>query len=148
MRERSAIVPRQYSQVFSYPWEGVVRVGVITDRAGLKVMNRHAYRGRKPTPLGNLAVPFMRAALVTLVGEDQAHTPRIRPATGILWSGGPAGGYYAEGFRQPLWVVPTRHPKALEAALGPLAPTADRIRGPRDLEFGRATGVGDWFAEG
>jgi len=27
-------------------------------------MRRRAYRGRRPTPLGNLAAPYMRAALV------------------------------------------------------------------------------------
>jgi hypothetical protein len=78
-------------------------------------MIRHAYRGRRRTPLGNLAAPFMRAVLVIRVERDDARLPDIRPASGALWSN-----YCAPGFHQPVWVVPTRHPGKLEAVLATL----------------------------
>jgi hypothetical protein len=115
VRSRTATVPRQYSQVFACPWEGVRSIGVTADRQAIKLMIRHAYRGRKRTPLGNLAAPFMRAALVIRVERDDARLPDIRPARGALWSN-----YSAPGFHQPEWVVPTRHPGKLEAVLATL----------------------------
>ena len=93
-RASKAIVPKQYSQVFSCRWSGVLAIGVTTDRALLKIMKRNAYRGRKLTPLGNLAVPFMRAALVIWVDQAQAKLPAIRPASGPLWYNFPEPGYH------------------------------------------------------
>jgi hypothetical protein len=118
---RKATVPHQYGQVFACRWDGVQRVGVTRNCKAIKVMLRHAAHGQRPTPLGNLAVPFMRAALVILVDRDQCSLPRITPARGFLsvnWSG--------PGFHQRLWVIPTRHPAELEAALAavPLPPGA------------------------
>ena len=118
-RGRKATVPHQYGQVFACGWDGVQRLGVTRDRKAIRVMIRHAAHGRRRTPLGNLAVPFMRAALVIMVDGDQCALPQITPARGPLsvnWS--------SPGFHQPLWVVPTRHPDELEAALAtmPLPP--------------------------
>ena len=36
--------------------------------------------GQRRTPLGNLAVPFMRAALVITVDQDHCAVPSITPA--------------------------------------------------------------------
>ena len=69
----------------------MLSIGVTRDRALLKLMNRRAYRGRKLTPLGNLAVPFMRAALVIWVDEAEARIPDIRPASGPMWINYPGG---------------------------------------------------------
>jgi hypothetical protein len=139
-RERLAIVPRQYSQVFDCPWPAVLRIGVITDPKAIKVMNRHAYRGLKPTPLGNLAVPFMRAALVILVDGESAHTPSIhRPSLAWRWSG-----YRAPGYRQPLWAVPTRRPADLASALTELGLTSRLVRNADDLLNSQAQAPA-WF---
>jgi hypothetical protein len=122
---RKPTVPHQYRQVFSCPWDGVQRIGVTRNRQAIKVMIRHAYHGRKPTPLGNLAVPFMRAALVIWVEREHAVVPEIRPAHGPLsvnWS--------SPGFHQPIWVVPTRHPGQLETALATLPLPAGTISDP------------------
>ncbi|HET9897339.1 MAG TPA: hypothetical protein VFQ44_20595 [Streptosporangiaceae bacterium] len=127
-RRRAALVPWQCSQVFSCPWTGVLSIGVTTDPSAVKIMKRYAHRGRKPTPLGNLAAPYMRAALVIWVDESQARTPRIRPATSMWWSNR-AG----EGYHQPLWIVPTRHPAALSEALGQAPLTSARRQDPREL---------------
>lgn len=147
-RVRKATVPHQYGQVFACGWDGVRRVGVTRDRKAIKVMIRHAAHGQRPTPLGNLAVPFMRAALVILVDRDQCMLPPVTPARGLLsvnWS--------SPGFHQPLWVVPTRHPAELEAALAkvPLPPGTvgdpypPTIGGPRPGTGGMPS-ITDWFA--
>jgi hypothetical protein len=112
-RDRLAIVPRQCS------WGGVLRIGVVTDPDALKTVRKHASRGVRPTPLGNLAAPFMRAALVILVDCRLADAPSIRPATGFWWRIGNGSG---RGFAQPLWVVPTRNPAAVSDTLARLAP--------------------------
>ncbi len=140
VRARLATVPRQYSQVFSCPWSGVLSVGVTTDRDLLKLMNRRAYRGRKLTALGNLAVPFMRAALVVWVDEAQARLPDIRPATGPLWINFPEAGYH-----QPVWVAPTRRPAELESALALLPLAAGTVRDPREI-FSPDSRIADWTA--
>ncbi len=126
-RTRLAIVPRQYSQVFSCPWTGVLSVGVTTDRRLLAKMTRAASRGRKLTPLGNLALPFMRAALVITVDTAQASMPEIRPATSLLWVNFPEPGY-----RQPVWISPTRRPAQLEQALAALSLPPGTVRDPAD----------------
>jgi hypothetical protein len=118
-RRRKATVPHQYGQVFACSWDGVQHIGVTRNRKAIKVLVRGAAHGRRPTPLGNLAAPFMRAALVAWVEPDHAMLPRISPARGPLsvnWS--------SPGYRQPVWVAPTRRPAELEAALAsvPLAP--------------------------
>ncbi len=140
VRARQAVVPRQYSQVFSCPWSGVLGIGVTTDDDVLRRMRRHAYRGRRPTPLGNLATPFMRAALVIWVDQDQAKLPEIRQASMAAWSSDTA-----PGFHQPVWAVPTRRPAELAAALSLLPLPAGAIRDPEELT-GPDSPVADWPA--
>jgi hypothetical protein len=139
VRARTATVPRQYSQMFTCPWSGVLSIGVTRDRALLKLMNRRAYRGRKVTALGNLAVPFMRAALVIWVDEAKARVPDIRPASGLLWINFPEGGY-----RQPVWVVPTRRPADLTSALELLPLAAGTVRDPSEI-FAPGSRIADWL---
>lgn len=123
VRQRTAIVPRQCSQVFGCPWNAVRGIGVTTDPAVIRVMKRNAYRGRRLTPLGNLATPFMRSALVIWVDMDRAQVPQIRQATNPLWSSNAQ-----PGFNQPVWVVPTRHPSRLQAALAQLPLPSGALR--------------------
>ncbi len=128
VRSRAALVPWQCSQVFACPWNGVLSIGVTTDPHAVKVMKRYACQGRRITPLGNLATPYMRAALVMWVDEKQAQAPRIRPATSMWWSN-----CASDGYQQPLWIVPTRRPAQLAEALA-LAPlTSARRQDPREL---------------
>ena len=139
-RGRKATVPHQYGQVFGCGWDGVQRLGVTRDRKAIRVMIRHAAHGRRRTPLGNLAVPFMRAALVIMVDGDQCALPQITPARGPLsvnWS--------SPGFHQPLWVVPTRHPDELEAALATMPLPPGTVGDPYPgLEGGPS--ITDWLA--
>lgn len=138
VRRRAAIVPRQYSQVFGCPWTGVLSIGVTTDRQAMKVMRRSAHRGLRLTPLGNLAAPFMRGALVIRVDLDQAQLPSIRPATNWMWSS-----FSARGFHQPLWVVPTRHHAQLNAALATLPLPSGTLPDP-GLDVPPGAPVPDW----
>jgi hypothetical protein len=124
-RTRKATVPWQYAQVFACPWEGVHRIGVTTDRKAIRVMIRGACHGLRPTPLGNLAAPFMRAALVIWVERDHAELPEIKRARGPLsvnWS--------SPGFHQPIWIAPTRHRQRLEAALATVPLPAGTVSDP------------------
>jgi len=139
-RTRQAIVPRQYTQIFSCPWSGVLGIGVTTDHDVLRAMKRHAYRGRRPTPLGNLATPFMHAALVIWVDQDQAQFPEIRPARAAAWSTNSA-----PGFQQPIWVVPTRRAAELTRALPLLPLPAGTLRDPAEMT-GEGSPVADWPA--
>jgi hypothetical protein len=137
---RKATVPHQYGQVFACRWDGVQYIGVTRDRKAIKIMIRHAWHGIRRTPLGNLAVPFMRAAVVILVDREQCALPRIEPALGLLsvnWS--------RPGFHQPLWVVPTRRPAELEAALAALPLPPGTVGGPYPGIAGKPS-ITDWFA--
>jgi hypothetical protein len=137
---RKATVPHQYGQVFACRWDGVQHIGVTRDRKAIKTMIRHASHGIRRTPLGNLAVPFMRAAVVILVDREQCTLPDVTPARGLL-----SANWSSPGFHQPLWVVPTRHPAELEAALDalPLPPgtVGDPYPGTADKPS-----ITDWFA--
>ena len=122
---RKPTVPHQYGQVFSCPWDGVPRIGVTRNRQAIKMMIRHAAHGQRLTPLGNLAIPFMRAALVIQVEREHAVLPEIRPARGALsmnWS--------SPGYHQPIWVIPTRHPGKLETVLATLPLPAGTVGDP------------------
>jgi hypothetical protein len=123
-------VARQWSQEFRCPWPAIQRIGVVTDRQALKTMIRYSPRGRRPTPLGNLATPFMRAALVIWVDNDQAVTPEFQPARGLL-----AAHRSRPGFSQPLWVAPTCRPRQLQAALKDVPLPAKTIADPQRDPF-------------
>jgi len=134
-----ATVPRQYGQVFACRWDGVQRIGVTRDRKAIKTSIRHATHGIRRTPLGNLAVPFMRAAVVIYVDREQSTLPDIKPARGLL-----SANWSSPGFHQPLWVVPTRHPAELEAALAAL-PLPPGTVGDPFPDSADQPSITDWF---
>jgi hypothetical protein len=136
---RKTVVIWQCAQVFACPWDGVASIGVTTNRRAIKILIRRAYYGRKLTPLGNLASPFMRAALVMRVELDMAQLPKIRPDRNPLGIN-----YSSPGYHQPLWVVPTRHPKKLAAALTLLPLFAGTVGDPFP-DDGTEIGVPDEF---
>ena len=139
---RKATVPHQYGQVFACRWDGVQHIGVTRDRKAIKTAIRHAPHGIRRTPLGNLAVPFMRAAVVILVDLEQCTLPQIGPARGPLsvnWS--------SPGFHQRLWVVPTRHPAELEAALAALPLPPGTVGDPYP-DTADQPSIADWLASG
>lgn len=114
-RRRGATVLKQGYQVFFCPWDGVTSIWVETRPMWLKFARRNATYGRKPTPLGNLAVPFMTAALIIRVDPASASAPQIHRARNPL-----AANYSSPGYHQSGWVVPTRHPDRLQQVLASL----------------------------
>jgi hypothetical protein len=112
--QRKTTVPWQCAQVFACPWDGITRIGVTRNPKVLKALASRAKYGDGITPLGNLAVPFMDAALVLWIDLDRATLPEIRRARGFLRV---FGGWTSRGYHQPLWIAPTRQPEKLATAL-------------------------------
>ena len=109
--------------VFSCPWEGVRCLYLITDKAELKRVYRDERLAVKPyqgtrAPLGYLRVLFTKSALVI---TNNPHLTSSEPAEfRTNW----AAFGRMRGMQSPTWLVPTRNPAALRAALGecPWAP--------------------------
>jgi hypothetical protein len=126
-------VGAQGRAVFTCPWEGVRELYLVGSQAELKplLQQKRAFRKRTSqlrTPLGFLGV--VRAGLVIVTnpsithsdpGAFRANRSQIGPVKGIF---------------SPTWLVPTRHPEALRAALAQ-APGAPAVRDhlPPDEKF-------------
>jgi hypothetical protein len=66
--------------------------------------------------IGVLSVPFMRAALVAEIDPGQVTGTTVQP--GIAYGGHQRGrGRQVPPRMSAIWIVPTRHPQALEEAL-------------------------------
>ncbi len=113
----------QCYQVFSVPWAGVRSLAVVADRAELRRLRKHSRRG--PTQgarragggqlvgfwLGMIVAPFTRAALVIEIDPQVADFPEFRVVQAL------AGSTSQVGTRSSTWVVPTRRPDRLHAAI-------------------------------
>jgi hypothetical protein len=130
-RRRKRKVAWQCAQVFSCPWDGVRRVGISRRRDRIRQLVRYARYRHEPTLLGNLAAPFTRAVLVIWIVPERADLPAVRPAGGPVLrdSGKPTRG-------EPIWVVPTRRPEELQAALATLPLPAGIVTDPLTDPFG------------
>lgn len=138
---RRPTVNHQSWGLYSCPWSGVQGVRLVTDRAELRQMkNSPSYytltnrwsgkAGMTHCNIGVLASPFMRAALVIEVNPSAVTAGEIRPAR---YYSNFKDGYFSHLIRPQLsttWVVPTRHPEALSAAL-------QRVPGDRDVVNGQ-----------
>lgn len=109
-------VAGQSRAVFTCPWEGVRSLYLITDAEDFKRIRgdlKQFLKERKGTqaPLGMLHGPFMKAALViTHNAIDATSDPaEFRPSWGQYVNLQPV--------KSPTWMVPTRNPEALRAAL-------------------------------
>jgi hypothetical protein len=145
-RGRPRYVEAQRYAVFGCPWSAVRGLALITDRAELRRMRgqERSYTGRpglrtiaQYVPLGWLSAPFMRAALVVHVTPGAVAFPEFR-------RGGGGGGPRRYGVPSPTWLVPTRHPQELRAALARLQGTAppvdDHISASAPVQFGPQRG--------
>lgn len=106
----------QSRAVFSCPWEGVRSLYLLTDRDEIKHLLRDWNRFRKETaglrtPLGAMNAPFSKSILViTHNAIDATSDPaEFRPNWGQYGNIKPV--------QSPTWIVPTRRPEALRAAL-------------------------------
>jgi hypothetical protein len=125
---RKPTVSHQSRGLFTCPWPAVQGVRVVTDRHELRQMNASPRYytltnrwGNKPgmesCNTGVLTSPFMRAALVIEVNPFAVTASEIRPAR---YYSNFKDGHFSHSIRpqmSPTWVVPTRQPEVLRAAL-------------------------------
>jgi hypothetical protein len=125
---RRPTVNHQSWGLYTCPWPAVLGVRLVTDRNELRQMrnlpqyhtltNRwSAKRGMRHCNIGVLASPFMRAALIIEIDPSGVTAAEIRPAR--FYSNYKDGqfSHLVQPQLSPTWVVPTRHPEALSAAL-------------------------------
>jgi hypothetical protein len=115
-------VGAQGRAVFTCPWEGVRELYLVRSRAEIKPLIRQKRAFRKQaqqlrTPLGFLG--FVNAGLVIVNDPPLTSCDPSALRPNRRWPG------LVRGVSSPTWVVPTRHPQALRAALAaaPGAPT-------------------------
>jgi hypothetical protein len=125
---RSPTVNRQSWGLYTCPWPAVLGVRIVTDRDELRRMmslpryhtltNRWSNkRGMRRCNIGVLAPPFMRAALVIDVDPSAVAASEIRPARFYTNYKDGQFSHRVDPLLSPTWVVPTRHPEELNAAL-------------------------------
>lgn len=126
--ERKPTVNHQSRGLFACPWPAVLGVRMVTDPVELRQMknsprfltltNRWGRKaGMEHCNIGVLASPFMRAALLIEVNPSAVTAAEIRPAR---YYSNFKDGRFSHLIHPQLsstWVVPTRHPEALSAAL-------------------------------
>ena len=125
---RRPTVNHQSWGLYTCPWPAVVGVRVVTDRSELRqIRNSPEYhtltnrwttkRGIRYCNIGVLASPFMRAALTIEINPSAITVSAVRPAR--FYSNYKDGqfSHLVHPRLSPTWVVPTRHPEALSAAL-------------------------------
>jgi hypothetical protein len=126
--ERKPTVNHQSWGLFACPWSAVLRVRMVTDPDELRQMknsprfltltNRWGRKaGMEHCNIGVLASPCMRAALVIEVNPFAVTATEIRPARFFTNF---KDGYFSHLVHpqlSPTWIVPTRRPEMLRAAL-------------------------------
>jgi hypothetical protein len=125
---RRPSVTSQCRGLYACPWPAVQDVRIVTGREELRQMktapryytlaNRWGGKaGMTHCNIGVLASPFMRAALVIEVNPFAVSASEIRPAR--FYSNFKDGhfSHLVHPRLSPTWVVPTRNPEALSAAL-------------------------------
>jgi hypothetical protein len=134
---RTPTVNHQSWGLYSCPWPAVLGLRLVTDRNELRQMgnlpqyytltNRWSNkRGMRHCNIGVLAAPFMRAALIIEVNPSAVTATEIRPARFYTNYKDGQLSHLVQPRLSPTWVVPTRHPEALSAAL-------QKIPGDRDF---------------
>jgi hypothetical protein len=125
-------VGAQGRAVFTCPWEGVRELYLITGRKEIKPLARQKLAARKRaqqlrTPLGWLGFMYSGLVIVSNPACTSSDPPRFRPNR--RWPG------HVRGTVSPTWLVPTRHPEALKAALANSAAPVVQDRLPPDKTF-------------
>lgn len=125
---RRPTVNHQSWGLYTCPWPAVLGVRIVTDPAELRLMmdspeyhtltNRWSNeRGMRRCNIGVLAPPFMRAALVIEIDPSAVTASEIRPARFYTNYKDGQFSHRVDPQLSPTWVVPTRDPEALNAAL-------------------------------
>jgi hypothetical protein len=135
---RKPTVNHQSWGLFTCPWPAVLGTRIVTDRGELQQMkNSPQYytltnrwtnkREMRRCNIGVLASPCMRAALVIEVNPFAVTASEIRPARFYTNFKDGHFSHLVHPQLSPTWVVPTRHPEMLSAALQ--AVPGDAVRG-------------------
>ena len=125
---RKPTINHQSWSLFTCPWQAVEGIRIVTDRAELREIKTspryytftNRWGGKAAMShcnIGVLASPFMRAALVIDVDPFGVTSSAIRPAR---YYSNFKNGQFSRRIQpqlSPTWVVPTRHPEALNKAL-------------------------------
>jgi hypothetical protein len=125
---RRPTVNHQSWGLFTCPWSAVQGVRMVTDRDELRQMknsprfltltNRWGRKaGMEHCNVGVLASPCMRAALVIEVNPFAVAASEIRPARFYTNFKDGQFSHLVRPQLSPTWVMPTRHPETLSAAL-------------------------------
>jgi len=125
---------------YTCPWPAVLGARIVTDRDELRQMrNSSRYytltnrwsnkRGMRRCNIGVLSSPFMRAALVIEVNPFAVTAGEIRSARFFTNFKDGHFSHLVQPQLSPTWVVPTRHPVRLSAALRAVRGLADRVDG-------------------
>ena len=125
---RKPTVSHQSWGLYTCPWPAVLDVRIVTDQDELRQMknsprfltltNRWSRKaGMEHCNIGVLASPCMRAALVIEVNPSTVTAAGIRPARFYTNYKDGQFSHLVQPRLSPTWVVPTRHPAALSAAL-------------------------------
>jgi len=126
--KRHPTVNHQTRGIFRCPWMSVVTARVETDPAEIRRLKKSPDfytltnrwgppRGMRYCSTGVLSSPFMRAALIIEIGSGTTYPP-LRNAK--FFNNFLRRGYFSRWLRPELsatWVVPTRRPAELAAAL-------------------------------
>jgi hypothetical protein len=126
--ERTPTVTHQSRALFSCPLAGVRSMDVVTDPARIRQIKRSPElftltnrwgrpRGVRVCKLGVLTSPFMRAALVVELDGGWARFPVTRAAWFFPNAAGRPARTRLTGEESLAWVVPTRRPERLRAAI-------------------------------
>lgn len=128
--------------VFDAPWTAVHELSLITDGPTIRYIARQAKRSRQRIAfvrfLGRMDAPFMAACLVIYLEPAAARVPAFRPS----YVG--QGMVKITGRAAPAWLVPTRHPELLRAALTALPccpPVSAELSTGYPLDDGALPGV-------
>ena len=135
---RRPTVNHQSWGLYTCPWPAVLGVRLVTDQDELRqMMNLPQYhtltnrwsnkRGMRHCNIGVLATPFMRAALIIEVNPSGVTAAEIRPARFYTNYKDGQFSHLVRPQLSPTWVVPTRHPEALSAALQTIPGDRDSV---------------------
>jgi hypothetical protein len=138
---RRPTVTHQSRGLYTCPWPAVLDARTVTDPDELRrlktdpryftLTNRWGSKlGVERCNIGVLVSPLMRAALVIEVNPAEVTASKIRPAR--YYSNFKDGrfSYLIRPQPSPTWIVPTRHPEALSAALRAVAGKWHAVSGP------------------
>ena len=116
-------VDARWRRPFFCPWPASRSAEIVTDHAYIRRTNKDSREPGK-VALGMFYAPFTRSALLLEVDIKAVTIPEFRPPDTSRPFFRPAN--FAVPYTSPVWLVPTRHPEALRAALSQYASLPSR----------------------